>query len=504
MKRSVYYRMLCVVVLCMVYIYTHATEYYVSASGNDLNNGLSPVNPWRTLEKIHEGSNRSVFKPGDKILFKRGDSFSGTLLWSSIFGGSAPSGTKENPIYFGAYGTGAKPLFQYPADSKTEVTKRTLFSFIGVDHIVIDGFNVTDLQFPVDNKQSPANCGIAFSLGSYGDIGSNHCIIRNCDMSNIGMGIVLIGNYNMVDSCRMTDLKNLKNTYSKTAPENDDDYGANGITLSGNDNLITHNFFSGNWAESHDYGFNGGAIEAFGSTSRNRIMYNTIIDCTGVMEIGSGNGGEAEDNLLANNLLINNGTLTYVNISGTFAIEASNIQYFNNTIIDLSNRSSDKALFAFNGEPKAHTIFNLQNNVFYLKSGLMVARKGIDTEKFVHENNLYYFFPGNSANYHLTSSEILSKEPIFMNSNAADPLQWDLNIIPAYQNRSLGHQSAFANPLKDSTLLPSMKSKLFGIPADTKESVISYMVSHFTWYMQRIFIFLLLLIGDSRNIFFFL
>jgi hypothetical protein len=91
-----------------------------------------------------------------------------------------------------------------------------------------------------------------------------------------------------------------------------------------------------------------------------------------------------------------------------------------------------------------------------------------------------------------------------MNSNAADPLQWDLAIIPAYQSRSLGHKSVFASPLKDSTLIPSVKNILFGIPADTKESVISYMVSHFTWYMQRIFIFLLLLIGDSRNIFFFL
>ncbi|HPH86134.1 MAG TPA: hypothetical protein PLC48_11775 [Ferruginibacter sp.] len=486
----------------MSYFSVKATEYYVSVSGNDLNNGLSAANPWRTMEKIHEGSNRGIFKPGDKILFKKGDSFSGTLLWSSIFGGSAPSGTKENPIYFGSYGNGAKPLFQYPADAKTEVTKRTLFSFIGVDYIIIDGFNVTDLQFPADNKQSPANCGIAFTLGSYGDVGSNHCIIRNCDMSNIGMGIVLIGNFNMVDSCRMTDLKNLKNTYSKTAPENDDDYGANGITLSGNDNIITHNLFSGNWAESYDYGFNGGAIEAFGSTSRNKIMYNTIIDCTGVMEIGSGNGGEAEDNLLANNLLINNGTLTYVNISGTFAIEASNIQYFNNTIIDLGNRSSDKALFAFNGEPKAHTIFNLQNNIFYLKSGMMVARKGIDTEKFVHENNLYYFFPGNSANYNLQNSEILSKESIFMNSSAADPLQWDLSLVQAYNSRGLGHQSAFANPLTDSNFVPSVKNKLFGMPADSKESIISYVLSNFTWYLKRIFIFLFLLLGDCRNIFF--
>lgn len=75
------------------------TSYYVSSSeGNDLNAGTSTSHPWKSLEKVNS------FKPsaGDKILFKRGDEWEGTLVISA-------SGTTGNPITYGAYGTGEKP-----------------------------------------------------------------------------------------------------------------------------------------------------------------------------------------------------------------------------------------------------------------------------------------------------------------------------------------------------------------------------------------------------------
>ncbi|MHA7110653.1 cadherin domain-containing protein [Sunxiuqinia elliptica] len=75
------------------------TSYYVSSSeGNDSNAGTSISHPWKSLEKVNS------FKPsaGDKILFKRGDEWEGTLVISA-------SGTTGNPITYGAYGTGEKP-----------------------------------------------------------------------------------------------------------------------------------------------------------------------------------------------------------------------------------------------------------------------------------------------------------------------------------------------------------------------------------------------------------
>ncbi|MCP9751038.1 hypothetical protein EGI32_08645 [Ferruginibacter sp. HRS2-29] len=433
----------------------YATTYYVSNTGNNRYDGMSPSSSWQTLQRVQIAANSGLMKPGDKILFKRGDNFTGTLTWSSIFGNKAPSGAKDAPITFGAYGTGAKPVFQYHSDFEKDPAKKVLFMVAGVNYIIFDGLDITDQRFPKEDKVSPAYCAIAFNFGSYGDATSNHCIVRNCTMANIGMGIVLVGDSNTVDSCRFTDLKNVRNTFGDKFPENDDDYGANGVTITGNDNLITHNFFSGNWAESYDYGFSGGALESFGSSSRNRIMYNTIIDCNGVMEIGSGSGGMAQDNLIANNVLINNGGLTWVNISGTFAIQASNIQYFNNTIIDTENRYKDVALFLFNGKPEAETVFNIQNNVFYLSSGINITTDKVDTKKFTHENNVYEFKNGSTSNLKLSASELISTQPVFQNTGSKDPLQWNYQLTPAAKGRKAGSTVQFSGAFTESHLTGS-------------------------------------------------
>ncbi|MEO6909112.1 MAG: right-handed parallel beta-helix repeat-containing protein [Abditibacteriaceae bacterium] len=77
-----------------------AVNYYVSSStGDDSNNGLSPDSPWATLNKVNHTSN---FKAGDSILFKRGDTFYGSM--------TTRSGTSGNPIVYGAYGKGNKPI----------------------------------------------------------------------------------------------------------------------------------------------------------------------------------------------------------------------------------------------------------------------------------------------------------------------------------------------------------------------------------------------------------
>ncbi|MGQ8338409.1 cadherin domain-containing protein [Sunxiuqinia sp. A32] len=74
-------------------------SYYVSSSeGNDSNSGISTGQAWKTLAKVNSFTPR----PGDKILFKRGDEWEGTITVKA-------SGTSGNPITYGAYGTGEKP-----------------------------------------------------------------------------------------------------------------------------------------------------------------------------------------------------------------------------------------------------------------------------------------------------------------------------------------------------------------------------------------------------------
>jgi len=86
--------------LCLISFTATATDYYVSSSGNDSANGLSSSTPWRTISKVN--AEFSKLNPGDRILFKRGDVFYGTITVSK-------SGTASSPITINSYGTGALP-----------------------------------------------------------------------------------------------------------------------------------------------------------------------------------------------------------------------------------------------------------------------------------------------------------------------------------------------------------------------------------------------------------
>ena len=86
-----------------------AATYYVDATGgNDSKDGLSNATPWKTIAKVNAAS----FNPGDTILFKRGET------WRDANLGVIWSGSSGSPITFGAYGSGAKPIFN-GADLKT-------------------------------------------------------------------------------------------------------------------------------------------------------------------------------------------------------------------------------------------------------------------------------------------------------------------------------------------------------------------------------------------------
>jgi len=77
-----------------------AAVYYVKVGGNDANSGLSDNLAWATVGKV----NSYLFQPGDQIKFKAGDTWNLPIQCPS-------SGSLGNPIVFGAYGTGAKPVF---------------------------------------------------------------------------------------------------------------------------------------------------------------------------------------------------------------------------------------------------------------------------------------------------------------------------------------------------------------------------------------------------------
>ncbi|MGD9930776.1 MAG: cadherin domain-containing protein [Mangrovibacterium sp.] len=107
-------KLLFVVTLLLPMAMMAQTTYYVSSSGGDDSKlGTSESQAWKTLTKV----NNLTPKAGDKILFKRGDAWEGTLTPKA-------SGTSGSPVTYGAYGTGDKPKIY----GSTEITGWTLHS----------------------------------------------------------------------------------------------------------------------------------------------------------------------------------------------------------------------------------------------------------------------------------------------------------------------------------------------------------------------------------------
>src|SRR5690606_35569600 len=74
--------------------------YYVdSAKGSDSNPGTSPSAAWRTATHAFKGMTNNRYKPGDRILFKRGQVF--TFEAGKVTPGHYSTGYGYS---FGAYG----------------------------------------------------------------------------------------------------------------------------------------------------------------------------------------------------------------------------------------------------------------------------------------------------------------------------------------------------------------------------------------------------------------
>ncbi len=91
------------VILYLIFFSTvvNAKNFYISSVGNDNNDGLTILTPWKTITKLN--ASFSAISAGDSILLKKGESFYGAIVVSK-------SGTTTLPIVISAYGIGAKPI----------------------------------------------------------------------------------------------------------------------------------------------------------------------------------------------------------------------------------------------------------------------------------------------------------------------------------------------------------------------------------------------------------
>jgi hypothetical protein len=144
---------------------SRAADYYVDSSrGNDTNPGTRQSAPWKSLEKV----NGTVFRPGDRILFKSGETWTGQL-------NPKGSGAAGKVITIDRYGDGSKPLI----DGGGATGLGTVYLFNQ------EYWEINNLEIVNDAPEGGDRRGIYLSASNYVGNVVNHLHVRNCLVRNI-------------------------------------------------------------------------------------------------------------------------------------------------------------------------------------------------------------------------------------------------------------------------------------------------------------------------------
>jgi hypothetical protein len=226
---------------------TSGRTYYVdSAGGNDTNSGTSASSAWRTLSK----ANSAPLVPGDQLLLRRGDTWTGSLQ-------IIKSGTGAAPIMFDAYGTGAAPLITGPGTCIA-----VSGSYVVVRDLHADSCSWAGIAIAGDGDRADGNMSTDNVVGVSVQDGSTGAVIVHNELRD-----------------------NNKMSVLTKSPSNDDS-GAFGVLLHGDDAEIAYNTISGSSAFSYDYGLDGSAVEIYGGRG-NYIHDNLAVGDDAFAELGN-------------------------------------------------------------------------------------------------------------------------------------------------------------------------------------------------------------------------
>src|SRR4030042_1982301 len=358
-----------------------AATYYIDATaGNDANLGTSQSNAWKTISKV----NSATFSPGDQILFKRGETWRETLIIDD-------TGEAENPIIFKGYGSGSKPIIQNTSGNYYNIIRVT------GGYITIDGLQLKDL---------PKGYGIELQ-------GIGHNLINNVEISNVTIGVDVNSKFNLINNSYFHDM------YVPSGQS----WGANGIAIKNTNTEVSYNRFLNCKYRSDFFGFDGGAIELFGTVDNTNIHHNWAMSNNGWLEAGSSQWdpepGTAYNVTIAYNVLINN--LAFLSLHNDVSdrtdepIIIDDWNVYHNTIVDFGTEGSMGWVYiGFTVSPSPNTI-SLKNNIFYIDNYWFVSACNQRGWNFTHQYNLYYLpDPASSVGCALSACESI-QNPKFIN-----------------------------------------------------------------------------------------
>jgi hypothetical protein len=318
------------------------TTYYVdnsSTNASDGNPGTSAGAPLKSLAAL----NNMHFQPGDTIAFKAGTVYSASAAGKGALEVSS-SGTASAPITFTSYGTGAKPIIN-------NTSSATNSEGIEVDNASFDRIDGLAVHQAV-------NAGV--EIGS----GASHVTVTNSEMTNTGFGVYAYGQSNVVSHNYIHDLHMVNDTPQSV--NNNDDYGAVGVVVNGNNDEVAFNKVVNASASSYDYGRDGGGVETWGNVTNLSVHDNWVENARGFFEAG---GGDLSNATFQNNVCLNNGGFMVLQDGGEFGGNYSNVVAKSNTIVEQHQTSSQDSTVVLTNQGLSSSDFDFVDNIVSLNNG---------------------------------------------------------------------------------------------------------------------------------------
>ena len=381
--------------------------YYISNSGDNNADGLTPATAWATISKVKGSS----FSPGDGILFNRGDTWSEQLLIPSS--GSASGGY----ITFGAYGTGDKPVIDGTGVNLSR--NHGLIRGSSKKYIIIDNIRVQDSGI----GDADENSGIGFYAGSY--ITVQNCEVYNTESAGIKFNTssnVTVDSNEVSEACQNSFSESISLSTVDTFEIKNNTVHHNGTPKGGgagidakdgsHDGTIHHN-------EVYNLDDpNGIYVDAYGRYTYNIEIYNNYVhDNAGAgIQIGSETGGLLENISVHHNIVHNclKGGMAFHNLY-TASGAVKDIYVYNNTFY----QNGKSGVNHYGGiriwdELIENLVF--KNNIFSQGYNFQVGVDGVPAEEYTVDYNVIYGNQNNTGGFTaVDGTNAIESNPLFVN-----------------------------------------------------------------------------------------
>lgn len=413
-----------------------ATNYYVSATGNDGNAGTTPATAWLTFTNV----NTTIFAPGDSLLLEGGSTFTGTINLDA----NDADGGALNPFVISSYGVGHASIDagnsfgiyvyntggvdirnltivgsgmnvnnEYGVRFVNDLAGNIKKEYIRLRNLTVSGFGEVGISFLGDNGNSGFNnvtvsyCTVHDCLDRgidmWGDFDQtktgyahSNLLVEHCEVYNIigynkgehsGNGIVMSDVQNaLIEYCVAHD----------SGSGNTNCGGPVGVWFWDSDQVTIQYCEAYNMSSGSGAGCDGGGFDLDGGVTNGTMQYNYSHDNDGGgFLIGQFWDARPMSNIICryniseNDGATNGGSIYLFNIS-TGSINT--VQIYNNTCyLDNPAGNPGAANFLMANYSPGFNDIDVYNNIFYSTGGVPLvsipAGVGFDADFY---GNLYY------------------------------------------------------------------------------------------------------------------